>query len=276
MLLPTEWEWLVKATLQAGDRFEMTAQERCLVYRVAIQTGLRVGELRSLTRGSFYLNEKSPYIKAESGSTKNRQVAYQYIDSDLANDLKALISTKLPTVTVFPLPQKEAAKMLQADLEDARGLWLKEVIQNPDERAKREQSDFLKAINDSGAALDFHALRHTCGAWLAIRRTEPKVIQSVMRHSTITLTLDTYGHLLEGAQSAAINHAADMTAVPKMLKATGTDTGLARNALRCGVRTDAKPRGQDAKSGGIDGDSVKTSSPSEKPGIRWGFQRIRG
>jgi integrase len=261
MLLPTEWQWLVKATLKAGERFEMTAQERCLVYRVAIQTGLRAGELRSLTRGSFYLDEKSPYIKAESGTTKNRQVAYQYIDTDLASELRELLKTKLPAATVFNLPTKEAAKMLQADLVDARGLWLSEANKTPDERAKREQSDFLKATNDAGDALDFHSLRHTCGAWLAIRGTQSKVIQSVMRHSTITLTLDTYGHLLEGSQSAAINHAADLTRIPDTLRATGTETKLALHVLPRGMRNLGLAMQAGAKSGGFEGASERPIKP---------------
>jgi site-specific recombinase XerC len=79
MLLPTEWKWLIQGAMKAGERFGMTAQERCLAYRVAIQTGLRAGELRSLKRGSFNLDDKQPHVRADSGTTKNRQTAYQYI-----------------------------------------------------------------------------------------------------------------------------------------------------------------------------------------------------
>ena len=53
--------------------------------------------------------------------------------------------------------------------------------------------------------MDFHALRHTCGAWLAMSGVHPKVVQTVMRHSTITLTMDTYGHLFPGQEAEAIS-----------------------------------------------------------------------
>jgi len=68
-----------------------------------------------------------------------------------------------------------------------------------------------------------------------------------MQHSTITLTLDTYGHLIAGAAVAAITHTADKTAVPRVLAATGTDgacipfvsredaKGLVDAARPCGV-----------------------------------------
>jgi integrase len=58
--------------------------------------------------------------------------------------------------------------------------------------------------NHSGEVFDFHGLRHTCGAWLALTGAHPKVVQTVMRHSTITLTMDTYGHLFPGQEAEAI------------------------------------------------------------------------
>jgi len=58
---------------------------------------------------------------------------------------------------------------------------------------------------------------------VALRGVQPKVIQSVTRHSTITLTLDTYGHLIQGAEAAAVASTADMTSVGEVLAATGTD-----------------------------------------------------
>jgi len=59
------------------------------------------------------------------------------------------------------------------------------------ERAKREASSFLTPEDHDGRILDFHALRHTCGAWAAVGGASPKAIQTLMRHSSITLTLDT-------------------------------------------------------------------------------------
>ncbi len=51
----------------------------------------------------------------------------------------------------------------------------------------------------------------------------PKPIQSIMRHSTIALTMDTYGHLIEGAEANVVVANADMTSVPAVLAVTGTD-----------------------------------------------------
>ncbi|MFM2096440.1 MAG: hypothetical protein RIS70_3564 [Planctomycetota bacterium] len=93
--------------------------------------------------------------------------------------------------------------MLKADLADARQAWLDEAS-GPSDRRMRERADFLSVRNHAGQQLDFHALRHTCGAWLALAGNHPKVIQSVLRHSTITLKMETYGHLFPGQEADAI------------------------------------------------------------------------
>jgi integrase len=196
MLLPTEWNWLLKGAESIGESFGLSVTDRLLIYRLAIQTGLRASEIRKLKLGSFTFGTK-PSVKLDGGSTKNNLVAIQHIDRSLADELKVYLQEVDVDGPVFRLPKKESAKMLQADLAEARKLWLES-----DEGDER--SDFLRLENHSGEKLDFHSLRHTCGAWLAIRRVQPKVIQSVMRHSTITLTLDTYGHILEGSENAAV------------------------------------------------------------------------
>ena len=62
----------------------------------------------------------------------------------------------------------------------------------------------MKYEDGEGLILDFHALRHTCGAWLVIAGVDVKTVQTVMRHSNPTLTLNTYGHLLDGAEANAV------------------------------------------------------------------------
>ena len=89
---------------------------------------------------------------------------------------------------------KLAVAKAEADLADAHLAWL-DAASNLAKRRQREQFDFLCVRNHAGHQLNFHALRHTCGAWLALAGNHPQVIQAVLRHSSITLTMDTYGHL---------------------------------------------------------------------------------
>ena len=233
MLLPEEWQWLRSVTLaDDSERFGMSARERVLLYATAVQTGLRSGELRSLTRARMFLDSARPFITCKAGSTKNRKTARQYIQGELAVELRQHIATKAPQAPLFALPAEfRLAAMLRADLADARRKWL-QAAQDADERLKREQSDFLADVNHDRAVLDFHALRHTCGAWLALSGTHPKAVQAVMRHASIVLSMDTYGHLFPGQEAETVARLPSMMGVqPEALRATGTDDGAAIDAM---------------------------------------------
>ena len=244
MLLPEEWDWLRSITADGGERYGMAPRERVLFYAVAIQTGLRSSELRSLTRGRLFLDADDPFITCKAGSTKNRKDARQYIQHDLADELRALIATKAPQALVFNMPHRfDVAAMLRADLADARRAWLKTARHDPEEYPRREQSDFLADVNHEGEHLDFHSLRHTCGAWLAMAGAHPKAVQAVMRHSTITLTMDTYGHLFPGQEAATVARFPELLSDgPETMRATGTDDEGARKWAHQGQQLNGKRR----------------------------------
>ena len=50
--------------------------------------------------------------------------------------------------------------MIQRDLKAARDTWVEEAGGDA-ERKVREESDFLRYVDDSGRFADFHALRHS-------------------------------------------------------------------------------------------------------------------
>ena len=51
----------------------------------------------------------------------------------------------------------------------------------------------------------FHSLRHTFATALFSRGEHPKVVQSLLGHSSITQTMDTYSHLMDGMGDDAVN-----------------------------------------------------------------------
>ncbi len=184
MILPTEWPYLKKAV----------GPERGLVYELAIQTGLRASEMRALKHANLHHTVAQPYVTVPSRDTKDSKPARQYITKRLAQRL----AKRQGRGSMFDLPdQYGMADMIRNDLATARRHWIK--------NDGDEECDFLLPINDAGEQLDFHSLRHTCGAWLAIQDVHPKKIQTIMRHKTITLTMDTYGHLFPDSEPEAIN-----------------------------------------------------------------------
>ena len=49
----------------------------------------------------------------------------------------------------------------------------------------------------------FHDLRHTCATLLLKRGVHPKLVQELLGHKTISITLDIYSHVLPGMGDAA-------------------------------------------------------------------------
>jgi integrase len=196
----------------------LPGHERILLYRFAMQTGLRADEIRTLTRLSFDFEALT--VKVESKYTKNGKVAVIPLKASTAEAMKAHTGCKAPIAPVFKMPKSNLAKMLQKDIANARTQWIKDAKDNPDEHRRRTESDFLK-VKTSEGKLVFHSLRHTFGSFLESSGAQPKVAQELMRHGSIQLTLGLYTHLQADRITKAVNDLPDFG--EKEYLRTGTD-----------------------------------------------------
>jgi integrase len=65
---------------------------------------------------------------------------------------------------------------------------------------------YRKLVKKAGlAALRFHDLRHSHATQLLRQGIHPKVVSERLGHSSISITLDTYSHVLPGIQEEAAN-----------------------------------------------------------------------
>jgi integrase len=82
---------------------------------------------------------------------------------------------------------------------------------------------FHKALTRAGLpALRPHDLRHTAATLLLQRGVHPKVVQELLGHSTITLTLDTYSHVAPALHAEVASHMnALFTTVASTISASG-------------------------------------------------------
>jgi integrase len=58
--------------------------------------------------------------------------------------------------------------------------------------------------------LRFHDLRHTFATLMLKGGEHPKVVQEMMGHATINITLDTYSHVLPDMQNEAADRLGDL------------------------------------------------------------------
>ncbi len=194
---------LLAATCNAPTRFGMSGPQRAMLYRLALETGLRANELRSLTRASFTLEGKEPTVTIAAAYAKNRRQDLLPLRADTVCELRAFLASMLPTARVFSMPSSEhTAKMLRADLELAG----------------------IPYRDESGRVADFHALRHSFVSSLARSGVHPKTAQALARHCSVSLTLDRYTHSNREAEVDAINRLPSLTgAESAQAFATGTN-----------------------------------------------------
>jgi integrase len=58
-------------------------------------------------------------------------------------------------------------------------------------------------VDGAGKPLfNFHALRHFAASWMIEQRFNPKELQTLLGHSSVQMTFDRYGHLLNNAEDA--------------------------------------------------------------------------
>ena len=182
----------------------MAGPDREMLYRLAVETGLRAGELRSLTRSSFRLNGENSTVIVQAQYSKRRREDTLPLRPELAEALAAYLGLMAPAATVFTTMPHETkvSTMFRADLQAAG----------------------IDYRDDAGRVVDFHSLRHTFISTLARGGVHPKTAQALARHSTITLTMDRYSHSLMEELEDALKVLPDLSATNRQTAiATGTD-----------------------------------------------------
>ena len=220
--------------------------DRMMLYRVALETGLRWAELRSLTRASLDLDGDPPTVTVEAAYSKHRREDVLPLRPETAAMLREYTKGKLPTAAVLRMPRDRGAKMLRVDLAAARAAWIAEA-RTAEEHAERERSDYLAAEDAAGRRVDFHALRHTFITSLANAGVHPSTAQALARHSSITLTMDRYTHSDTGRETEAVSRLPNLD-LPDTAAArkTGTDDADSLGGLLGVSQGTNGPRGRNS------------------------------
>jgi integrase len=141
-LAPEELARMIRAAESGPVLWKLSGPDRAALYLVALGTGFRRNELRSLKPEAFALDGDSPTITVAAAYSKRRRDDVQPIRPDLADALRPWLATRTPGQPVFGKLTKHTAAMIRADLERAG----------------------IPYRDDSGRVADFHALRHSSTA----------------------------------------------------------------------------------------------------------------
>src|SRR5262249_53773064 len=144
-------------------RLELIGRERSLIYRTLVLTGLRKGELTSLTVAQLHLDDGVPVAILDAADEKNREGSVIPLRDDLAADMRKWLDDKLERLQAESLQRGQPAPHRLPSAMPVFNVPVKLCkILNRDLRfagiAKRD---------DRGRILDVHAFRHTFGTFMS-------------------------------------------------------------------------------------------------------------
>ena len=215
---------LIEVAQQGAPYRRMTGPMRALCYQLASATGLRFSEIASITPESF--NWDAPSVAVKAAYTKNGDPAVMPLPRGLADDLTVYVATLEPSEPIFPMPSDgRGAEMLRVDLE-AAGIPYRDA---------------------AGLVFDFHSLRCETATLADAAGVSPRVVQKMMRHSTLELTgrytkprvvdIEAAANMLPSLKPSGPSQASHV------LAATGTDDGFAPRQLSNATGPDAANAG---------------------------------
>jgi integrase len=182
-LSPEQVKTLLKTATVSGDR--LTA-----LYVLAVHTGLRQGELLGLKwtdidNGTLHVNRTLSNGVLTAPKTKSSRRSIK------------LSQTALSALSAHRKLQLE--ERLRAGSEwTENGLVFPSSLGNPLSRHNLTRS-WKRLLKRAGLPdTRFHNLRHTCATLLLKAGQHPKTVQALLGHANISITLDTYSHLMKG------------------------------------------------------------------------------
>lgn len=172
----------------AGDRLEA-------LYVLAVTVGMRQGELLALQWQDVDLSAGTIRV-----SRNLEEVAGKFTVGEPKTAAgRRLI--ELPSVAVSALREhrkRQLAEGLRGDLvfTNTRGGYIR--------KSNLRRQMFYPLLERAGLPrIRFHDLRHTCATLHLLAGTPPRVVQEMLGHATIAITLGTYSHVMPGMGRAA-------------------------------------------------------------------------
>jgi integrase len=168
------------------------------LYVVAVHTGLRQGELLGLKWADVDLTGRRLSVRRALKVT-DHGLDFGPPKNKASRRSVPLSKTAVAVLRAHKTSQNEERLRL-GDLWQDHDLVFPNRVGRPMDHGNlydREYKPLLQKAGLRDEGFTFHSLRHTFATELFNQRKRPKIIQSLLGHSSITQTMDTYSHLLD-------------------------------------------------------------------------------
>jgi len=168
----------------SGDKLEA-------LYVLAVTTGMRQGELLGLQWKDIDLECETLKV--------NRSVYEGVVSPPKTSAGRRTIRLSQPAVDALERHRIDAAKLRMPKwvFSNAKGTSIyHQNLRNRSWKPLIQRANLPHSVR-------FHDLRHTCATLLLGRGVPVKVVSEMLGHASVTITLDTYSHVLPNMQEAA-------------------------------------------------------------------------
>jgi integrase len=178
-----------------GDRLEA-------LYVLAVHTGMRQGELLALKWQDVDLENSTLRVRRTLSKSKGRLLVAEPKTRQSRRTI-LLTGAAVAALRAHLDRQLEEIQILGDDYRDEGYVFTSEAgtLINPSNLRRRSFASLLERARASWPGMPqirFHDLRHTCATLLFSRDLHPKYVQELLGHARISITLDTYSHVIPG------------------------------------------------------------------------------
>ena len=182
-----------------------------VAFLLQLSTGIRLGETLALTWGDINFDQQYLVVRktlARIKSKYNKDEKYKLVPQEpKTENSKRLIpipDSIIPVIAQHKL-QQEKEKADAGDLYEDKG-----VIFFTDTgryiHPRNYMRSFYRIVGKAGIAkANVHSLRHAFATRMLELGESPRVVQEILGHKNITMTLNTYTHVLDDTKRAAIS-----------------------------------------------------------------------
>lgn len=174
---------------------------------LALSTGMRLGEIFGMKWDCVDLKKGIIFVK-RALITSHKISGKNWFQDPKTSKSRRQIPIPLDVNKELLLYKEWQEKRIQelGDKYDDNNLVLANQFGRPVDTSNFTSRYFKAIVAEAGISrnIRFHDLRHTHASLLLLKEVNPKIVQERLGHSTVTMTLDTYSHLLPDMQDVAV------------------------------------------------------------------------
>jgi integrase len=184
--------------LEAADGNRLEA-----LYVLAIHTGMRRGELLGLKWADVDLENTTIRVRR---TLTRKGTGYVLGEPKTKQSRRTIRLTEKAVQTLRSHQARRAQEKLRVgELYQDQGLVFAGQGGSFINPSNLRQRSFAPLLKHAGLPrITFHDLRHTCASLLFQKNVHPKVVQELLGHASVAITLDTYSHMLPGMGGEAV------------------------------------------------------------------------